>query len=194
VIHSDVSAAIVAGGQARRLGGRDKSRLVVRGRPIIVRQVDILQRVAASVFVVSSQAERISTAGVPVHPDVVTGAGAIGGLLTALEVATTDLVLVVACDLPFLNERLLQRLVGLARTADASWVETSHGAEPLLACYRRTARTAVRAAIDAGHLRLGDLDRVLRVARLGEAELASFGPPDELLANVNTPEDLGRVQ
>jgi GTP:adenosylcobinamide-phosphate guanylyltransferase len=41
-----VAAAIIAGGRARRFGGRDKSRLVVRGRPIIVRQMEAPQRVA----------------------------------------------------------------------------------------------------------------------------------------------------
>ena len=35
-----VTAAILAGGQARRLGGQDKSRLVVGGRTILERELD----------------------------------------------------------------------------------------------------------------------------------------------------------
>ena len=194
VIHADVSAAILAGGQARRLGGQDKSRLVVRGRPIIVRQVTILQRVARSVFVVSPHHDRFADTGLPVHADVVSGAGAIGGLLTALEVAETDLVLVVACDLPFLSEPLLERLIELARPTDAAWVTTARGAEPLLACYQRRVRAAIRGEIEHGRLRVADLDRVLQIATLDGEALAAFGDPAELLANVNTPDDLGRIQ
>ena len=191
---TELSAAIIAGGQARRLGGRDKSRLVVRGRTIIVRQLDVLQRVSDEVFLVSPFAERHADLGLPVHADVVAGAGAIGGVLTALERARHDLVLVVACDLPFLDARLLLALVELARTADGAWPATSRGVEPLVACYRRDARAVIRARIEAGALRLMDLDGALRMARLEGEALAACGAPEELLANVNTPEDLRRVQ
>ena len=57
------SAAILAGGQARRFGGQDKSRLVVHGRSIIVRQVEVLQRVADEVFVVARDPERFADLG-----------------------------------------------------------------------------------------------------------------------------------
>ena len=190
----DLSAAIIAGGQARRLGGRDKSRLVVRGRSIIVRQVEILQQLTPDVFLVSSFPERHADLGLRVHPDAVAGAGAIGGLLTALDAAHTDLVLVVACDLPFLEAPLLARLVELARGADGAWAATPRGPEPLIACYRRAARDAVRRQIAAGRLRLADLDRVLRMTRLEGEALAAYGPVDDLLTNLNTPDDLRRVQ
>jgi molybdopterin-guanine dinucleotide biosynthesis protein A len=191
---TDVSAAIVAGGQARRLGGGDKSRLVVRGRTIIVRQVEILQPLTDDLFLVSSFGDRHADLGLPVHPDVVAGAGAMGGLLTALEAARHELVIVVACDLPFLSAPLLSRLVELARRADAAWAATPRGPEPLLACYQRRVRDVVRARIDAGQRRLSDLDTVLHIARLDGDDLAAYGAVDDLVANVNTPDDLRRVQ
>ena len=39
------SAAILAGGRARRFGGRDKSALLVGGRTILERQIDALDGV-----------------------------------------------------------------------------------------------------------------------------------------------------
>ena len=195
VIHDDVSAAIVAGGQARRLGGRDKGRLEVRGRPIIVRQIEVLQRVTATIFIVSSHTDgRFVDLGLPVYPDAVEGVGAIGGLLTALERASTDLILVVGCDLPFLQEAVLERLVNRARTADAAWIMSARGPEPLLACYRRAAAPRVRQEVARGRLRLADLDQVLTIAAIAPEELAEFGDANELLANINTADDLGRIQ
>jgi molybdopterin-guanine dinucleotide biosynthesis protein A len=190
----EVSAAILAGGQARRLGGRDKSRLVVRGHTIIVRQVEVLQQITSDILLVSSHPERHGGLGLPVHADAVQGAGAMGGLLTALDAARHDLVLVVACDLPFLQAPLLRRLVDLAGGADGAWAAAARGPEPLLACYRRSARDRIREQVAAGRLRLGDLDRVLRMKRLEGGELAAYGDVGELLANVNTPDDLRRVQ
>ena len=189
-----VGAAILAGGQARRFGGRDKSRLVVGGQPIIVRQVEVLQRITPDVCIVAAEAARFADLSLPVHADVIPGAGAIGGVYTALEVATSDRVLVVACDLPFLDELMLGRLVELAAAADGAWVRTPGGVEPLLACYRREARTTIRAQILNGRLKLAELGGVLRMAELGGGELERFGPAARLLANINTPDDYARIQ
>jgi molybdopterin-guanine dinucleotide biosynthesis protein A len=189
-----VTAAILAGGQARRFGGRDKSRLVVDGRSIIVRQVDVLQRVAQQILVISSDASRFADLGLPVHADVIPGAGAMGGLYTALEAASSELVIVVACDLPFLDERMLTRLLELASTGDGAWVRTADGVEPLLACYRRDVRTTIRREILGGRLKLADLASRLDMVELEGAELSRFGPAARLLANINTPDDYARIQ
>jgi len=189
-----VTAAILAGGQARRFGGRDKSRLVVDGRSIIVRQIEVLQRITPDVFIVATETARFADLALPVHPDALPGAGAIGGLYTALEAASADRVIVVACDLPFLDEGMLGRLVELAAAGDGAWVRTPGGVEPLLACYRREARTTVRAEILAGRLKLQDLAVHLHMAELDAKELARFGPAARLLANINTPDDYARIQ
>ena len=72
----------------------------------------------------AAEAARFADLSLPVHADVIPGAGAMGGVYTALEVATSDRVLVVACDLPFLDELMLGRLVELAAAADGAWVRT----------------------------------------------------------------------
>jgi molybdopterin-guanine dinucleotide biosynthesis protein A len=190
----ETSAAIVAGGEARRFGGQDKSRLVVRGRPIIVRQLAVLQQVAREIFVVAPDASRYSDLGLTVHPDAIPGSGALGGLYTAVDKAACDTVLVVAADQPFLSAPLLCRLVELSAGHDGAWVATEAGVEPLLACYRRSARHRIRERIETGRLRASDLAGVLDMAAVSGADLASYGPPEELLANLNTPEDLARVQ
>jgi molybdopterin-guanine dinucleotide biosynthesis protein A len=189
-----VAAAILAGGQARRFGGRDKSRLVVGGRTIIVRQIEVLQRVTPEILIVAMDAGRFVDLALPVHADVIPGAGAMGGLLTALEAASTDLVIVVACDLPFLDEGMLRRLVELSAAGDGAWVRTPGGVEPLLACYRREARATIRAEIENRRLKLADLGSRLRMAELDADQLARFGAPGRLLANINTPDDYARIQ
>jgi len=194
VTRSDAAAAIIAGGQARRFGGRDKCRLEVDGRAIIVRQIEVLRRVTSSILIVASQTERFADLGLRVHPDLVADAGAMGGIYTALEAAPADRVLVVACDLPFLNVEVLERLVDLAAEGDGAWVRSPRGVEPLLACYRRSARSVLRQEIEAGRLTLHDLESALRMRALEGAALAACGPVDRLITNINSPEDYARVQ
>ncbi len=188
------TGAIIAGGRAARLGGRDKSQLLVGGRPIIVRQVALLQLVADEVIIVGDHPDRAPADGARAVPDLVGGMGPIGGLYSALEAASADRVLVIACDMPFLEAPLLERLAELAGSADAAWVRTPEGAEPLVACYRREVRHRVREAIDAGRLKLANLSAVLDVAELAGPELARFGDVGRLLMNVNTPDDYERIQ
>lgn len=188
------AAAIIAGGQARRLGGRDKSRLLVEGRPIIVRQLDVLQQLTSEIFVVANDAGRFADLGLRVEPDVVLRAGALGGLHTALVRASPGLVIVVAADMPFLSTGLLGELAARATTADGAWVRTTRGVEPLLACYQTRAAAIVRQQIEGGRLRAADLGSVLRMRNLDESEIEQYGPVDRLLTNVNTAEDYARVQ
>lgn len=188
------AGAILAGGQARRFGGRDKCRLIVQGRSIIGRQVELLQRLTDQVLVVGPDPARFADLPVTVVGDVIAGAGALGGILTALESTSADRVLVVACDLPFLTEGLLRALLALAESGDGAWVETPRGPEPLVACYRQSARRSVRAAITTGRLKAADLGQHLRLRVLAGDALAAFGAPARLLDNLNTPEDYARVQ
>ncbi len=188
------TAAIVAGGRASRFGGRDKSRLIVEGRSIIFRQVDVLQRVADEVVVIGPDPTRFAGLGLRTYPDRLPDSGAIGGVYTALDVAAADRVIVVACDLPFLQADVLLRLVELAAAGDGAWVRGTRGIEPLLACYRREARGLIRQEIEAGRLQLAHLGSVLQMAELEEVELRRFGSPDRLLANINSPDDYARVQ
>ena len=189
----DVAAAILAGGRARRFGGRDKSRLLVDGRSIINRQLEVLQQLANQIFIVAPDADRFVDLRLPVYPDLVADAGALGGIYTALETAAAGRVITVACDLPFLDARLLAHLVQLSNGHDGAWICTAKGPEPLLACYQRRARIAIKARLDQGQFKAADLASVLDIAALDTVELERFGPPDRLLANINSPDDYERL-
>ena len=188
------AAAILAGGKARRFGGRDKSRLVVEGLPIIVRQMQVLTRVAHPVFVVAPYADRFRDLGLEVYPDLIPDIGAIGGLYTALERSPEESVIVVACDQPFLDEDVLRRLVELGGDADGAWLRTPKGVEPLIACYRRQSLAAIRGEIDAGRLKLADLEQVLDMRGLDAREVMTDRAIERLVANINTPDDYARIQ
>lgn len=192
--NTGTAAAIIAGGQATRFGGQDKSRLLINGQSIISRQAAVLQPLTDDLFIVASQRERFADLPWRVCPDVLPGTGVIGAIVTALESTDADRVLAVGCDMPFLNARLLQRLLDLAAEADGAWVRTPSGAEPLLACYRRHTAPAIRHAIAQGRLRAAGLDEFLTMRTVELAELATFGDPTRLLANLNSPADLSTIQ
>jgi len=192
----DVSAAILAGGRARRLGGADKARLAVGGARIIDRQLAALATVADDIRIVATDRERYAGLGLRVIADVVPEAGPLGGLYSALLDATHDRMLILACDLPFVTAALLQRLVdesGTGEEIDAVVPRSARGLEPLCALYRTRAAAAARARIDRGDLKAAGLLADLRVRELGREALAPYDG-GSLFENVNTPHDHARAR
>jgi len=186
------TAAILAGGRARRLGGLNKSHLVIDGRTILDRQLDVLRRVADRIVIVVTEQAAFADSGVPVVPDVNPGAGALGGIQTALAVADGP-VLVVACDMPFLTEAFLAHVIKAAHGADAAVPRDEGGYHPLCACYTPACASAIRTRVEAGALKVTDLFNDVHVRTIDRDEIAAFDPDGFLLLNINTPEDLARA-
>lgn len=188
------TAAILAGGQARRLGGIDKSALVVGARSILDRQLSLLHGLTSHLLIVISDRSRVPAVNVPVVVDRIGGAGALGGLYTALVEAPTEQVLVIGCDMPFLTAPFLRHLAECGRDVDVAVPRNDHGRHPLCASYARRTASHFQTRIQAGDLRIGEALMDLTVRELGPDDLASFDPDGRLLLNVNTPEDYARAR
>lgn len=185
------SAAILAGGQARRLGGQDKRALDVRGTRMLERQLGALTPLTTRVVCVGGTPA--AAAGLACVPDLMPGLGALGGLYTALATATTERVLVLACDLPFVTAPFLAFLLGVDPEADAVVPVPASGPQPLCAVYRTRAAAALKAAIDAGDRRVRDAVGRLAPRWIDERALRPFDADGRLLLNVNTPDDLAHA-
>jgi molybdopterin-guanine dinucleotide biosynthesis protein A len=186
------SAAILMGGAARRLGGRDKSAVVVGGLTIFERQLRALHGVTDDIMTIGGTPRR--------HPhcrsvaDRRSGLGPLAGLEAALEQARDDRVLLLACDMPCVTTPLLAYLTGLAPGAEAIVPKTDRGYHPLCAVYDRRCLEAVRRRLDAGALALQGLLQDITVRIVEAPELTQFGPESRLFANANTPSDLDEIE
>lgn len=192
-VRSSCTAAILAGGQARRLGHIDKSALVIGDVRIIDRQLAALRAIADHLLIVSNDAERYASLGVDVVPDLVPGAGALGGIYTAVSASPHRQTLVVACDLPFLTVPFLRHLAAAGREADLAIPRTPDGYQPLCASYSRACLDAIRRRMETGSLKAADLVHDVRVREIGPDEIARFDPAGTLFLNVNTPDDYARA-
>ncbi len=115
----DASAAVLAGGSSARMG-RDKSFLEIRGVPLVERLITQLRGRFREVLINADDREQFRSLGVPVVSDWQPGQGPLMGIAAALEAARSDLVFVVACDIPDVEPRLVRRLLRAARGADCA--------------------------------------------------------------------------
>jgi molybdopterin-guanine dinucleotide biosynthesis protein A len=188
------TAAILAGGQARRMAGRDKSQLQVDGRTILERQVDALDGLVARIWLVGYRGSPPKGLPVTVLADRRAERGPLGGLDAALAAAGEDEVLLLACDLPNVTRPMLAHLIRQRGGADAVVPRTERGYHPLCAVYAQSCRAPVERRLEEGSLRMQDLLSELKVEYVDESELKAFGEADRLLANLNTLADLDALE
>jgi molybdenum cofactor guanylyltransferase len=186
------SAAILAGGRATRFDGRDKSALVVGGRTILERQLEVLSAVAGDLLIVGGPLRPGIPAGIHQVPDTMPGCGPLGGVHAALSTASGAATLVVACDMPYISAPLLHFLLTLANEGnraqgpDIVVPKTERGYHPLCAVYTPACLEPAARRLADGRLKLAGLLDDVRVRIVTGESLAVFGDPDRLLANVNT--------
>ena len=193
-----VSAAILAGGAATRFGGRDKSALVVGRRTILDRQLAMLETVTDDVLIVGAGDGARFDAGRPFQgrriSDIVPGCGPLGGLHAALTAARGDAVFLLAGDMPSVTASFAAHLCSLAGDAEIVVPQTERGYHPLCAVYTRACLGPVAARLADRRLRMRELVDSLRARVVTAEDIARFGDPHQLLANVNTPAEYAGLE
>jgi molybdopterin-guanine dinucleotide biosynthesis protein A len=187
----DIAAIVFAGGLGTRLGGVKKALLDVGGKPIVERVLDAVRSLGDEIIVVDNDDSLAHLPGVRIVPDAETRAGVLTALYSGLSAATSELCLVVACDMPFLSAQLLQWLVEQAKDFDVVIPVAGGQMDPMHAIYRRApCLDAIGRALERGDKRMISYLGDVRVRQVEEAELRALDPELRSLFNVNTAEDL----
>lgn len=186
-----ISAALLTGGSGTRLG-RDKTRVPLAGVPAATLLASRLARIFEDVLLVGGDPPA-DTPGRRV-PDPPGPACALRGVLGALQAARGERVLVLATDLPLISDALLLALVAWPE-ADAVVPRAQEGGHALCALLARERVLPVaQRRLAAGELALHRLFGEIGTAWLEGEALARLDPEGLALSNVNTPEDLARVE
>jgi molybdopterin-guanine dinucleotide biosynthesis protein A len=187
--NADVAAFILAGGKSTRMGS-DKAFVMLDGRTLLARALDLARSVTSNVSIVGS-AEKFA-AFAPVVADVFRDCGPLGGIHAALRESAAELNLILAVDVPFVPRVLLEHLIARARSSNAvaTVPRADGGWQPLCAVYRREFADAAEAALNAGRYKIDALFDQVEVQGIEGEELARAGFAPEMFRNLNTANDL----
>ncbi|GJD54255.1 molybdenum cofactor guanylyltransferase MobA [Methylobacterium dankookense] len=192
-----VLGLILAGGQARRMGGGDKPLLRLAGRTLLDRVVERLAPQCAAGLALSANGDPARFAGFPgpVLPDPVPGQpGPLAGILAGLEQAAAagiGSVVSVSGDAPFLPDDLVARLAAARDAAGGALALAASGERQhfTIALWPSALAGALRAYLDRGERRVGGF-----VLARSPALAAWPTEPVDPFLNVNTPEDLAAAE
>ncbi len=189
------SLAIIAGGQSRRMG-RDKAFVHLAGKPLIEHVIERSAELGQDeTILITNMPAQYAHLGLPMHRDILPNKGSLGGIYTALVQAQCPDVLVLACDMPFVNSDLLRYMADQIR-ADIDIVAPRVDCYPqgLHAIYKKTCIAPIANQLAADRLKIIRFYDQMRVRYLDETEYAAFDPLGRCFANLNTPAELAEAE
>ncbi|RVD70897.1 MAG: molybdenum cofactor guanylyltransferase MobA [Mesorhizobium sp.] len=193
----NIAGIILAGGQSRRMGGGDKTLLVLGGRSLLDHVVArLVPQVGPLALSANGDPARFARFGLPVLADTVEGyAGPLAGILTGIEWASIacDAVVTVAGDTPFFPKDLIERLATAAATKPGAVTVASSGGRrhPTFALWPLGLHDALRRfLVDEDNRRVSAFIDRHDVVDVEFPMLASGGQQIDPFFNINMPDDL----
>ena len=186
-----VTAIILAGGQARRMGGADKGLLLLRQRPLLAWMLECIQPQVDEVLISANRnLAQYAQFGHPVVSDAIRDfAGPLAGLLRAMQTARHELILTAPCDTPFLPADLVQRLSAALIRESAQIAIPSAGGythHAIMLCQRNLA-PSLNAYLESGARKVMEWQGKLKQVVVPFDDAEAF-------TNFNTPEDLANAE
>ncbi|GAA3894514.1 molybdenum cofactor guanylyltransferase [Halomonas cibimaris] len=186
----DLTGLILAGGQGRRMGGRDKGLERLAGRPLVAHVSERFAGRVSELLISANRhprcyaryADRVLADQHPGYP------GPLAGLYVGLCAARTPWLVVAPCDTPALPDDIAARLIHGLGEADIAVAHDGQRAHPVVALLRTDLSEALGQALDAGERSVSGFYAGHRVRYVAMADSAAG------LVNVNTPADKTRLE
>jgi molybdopterin-guanine dinucleotide biosynthesis protein A len=184
------AGAVLTGGTSRRMG-RDKALITVSSsKPLAGLVSDALVLAGASeVFSVGGDAESLSALGIRSVSDRFPGEGPLGGIITALNESTENLVVVLACDTPQITADVpesLVRSIASDSSVDVAVITIDGRRHPLNAVWRRDRCLVVLESL----FEQGERAPRVALSALKVLDVTDIDPA--LVDDVDSPADLDR--
>lgn len=193
----DANCIILAGGKSFRMGN-DKALATIGDRSLIIQVISDISELCKDITIVTDQ-ERIfpqfnGQANLRSITDMFPGKGPLGGIYTGLVISDSFHNLVVACDMPFLNQDLLHYMIELSADSDIVIPRLGNLVEPLHAVYAKSCLAPIEHLLKQDKLSVINVLSSVRVRYVEAEEIDKFDPYHLSFFNVNTKADLEKAR
>ncbi|MBI4646333.1 MAG: molybdenum cofactor guanylyltransferase [Bacteroidia bacterium] len=139
--YNNISCAILAGGKSTRIGGINKAFIKIDNEYIIDRIIKTLNKIFRQIIIVTnspSDFKKIKNK-CSIIPDTIKEIGPLGGIYSALSFSKSDAIFFVACDMPYINQRVIEKIISAYNQNNCDAVVPSIGSyiEPLFSVYNK---------------------------------------------------------
>ncbi len=188
----NVTAVVLAGGQATRMGGQDKGLIRISGRTIVDRITSQLSVQVTRVLINANRnLDRYQRLGYTVVTDNLENyQGPLAGMAAALTEVEDDWLLTVPCDGPFLAKDYAHKMLHGAEENRVKLAVASDGIrlQPVYALINKRLVKSLEAFLQSGERKID------RWYAQHSFATVSFSDQAHMFTNVNTPEQLNEVE
>lgn len=186
-----VTAIILAGGRASRMGGADKGLALLNKKPLVTHVIQRLQSQADEIIInANREINTYKVLGYTVLQDEIADyAGPLAGIQLGLKHASNDYVLTVPCDSPLLPLNLASKLhkALTQHNADCAVAMSSGNTHPVFCLCKKTVLPTLDNYLARGGRKVSEWQKSLNHVYV------DFSECDEAFINLNTPEDLSQL-
>jgi molybdopterin-guanine dinucleotide biosynthesis protein A len=193
----DTSCIILAGGKSVRLG-HDKILEKVGNSSLLEQVISRIDSLSKEIIIVTAKERTFSQlTGNPklkFVSDIYPGKGSLGGIYTGLVASNTHYNLVIAADMPFLNQSLLRFMLEVSDGFDFVLPRIGSFYEPLHAVYSKNCISPMETLIKKGRKVIIELFDYVKVKYIEAVDIDKFDPQHLSFFNINTKDDLERAR
>ncbi|KPJ60996.1 MAG: hypothetical protein AMJ42_01275 [Deltaproteobacteria bacterium DG_8] len=188
-----ITGVILAGGKNIRIG-ENKAFLEVQGQRIIDRTAKLFKGIFSQVILVTKTPLEYSYLDLEIIVDLIPKSGSLIGIYTGLFYSSYAHSFVTACDMPFLNRKLIEYMITISRHYDVVIPHLPDGYHPLHALYSKRCMKFIEELIREDNLKIIDFFNKVKVREVTSDEMNSLDPTMNAFLNINTLEDLEKVK
>lgn len=193
----ETSCIVLAGGKSLRLG-YDKVLETIGNTSLLERVISRVSLLSSEVIIVTANEptnlELVDYPKLRILCDIYPGKGPIGGIYTGLATSTSFYNLVVASDMPFLNQALLRYMTRLSANFDLVVPRVGNLVEPLHAVYTKKCLATIEQMMKQDKLSVNQLFHLVKTRYVETEEIERFDPKHLSFFNINTKADLKRAR
>ncbi len=193
----DIDCIVLAGGRGLRFG-QDKALEPIGQRSLLEQVVFQLSSFEGETLIVTAQGKSYPELyGYPklrIVSDLYPNKGPLGGIYTGLKMSASCYNLVVACDMPFLNQALLRYMMEVAEGFDLAVPRVGKLIEPLHAIYSKNCLAPIESLLKEDKMNVRGLFPLVRVRYVETDEIDRFDPRHLSFFNINTAADLAKAR
>ncbi len=190
ITKEDIAAVILCGGQAKRMGSRDKGLIALNNKPLISYSASIISKATSSIMVsANTNLDAYQEYGEVVRDNLAGFQGPLAGISSALEKTKKPYLLVTPCDGPFIQEILIKRFIQAMSDKGTKLCVASDGGkiQPTFAFIDVSMKRNLEKFLHKGERKLG------KWFKDNGAKEVDFSDQKQMFVNLNSPQDFEKL-
>lgn len=189
---TNITALILAGGEARRMGGIDKGLITLNNKPLIEYVINSLETQVDKIIINANRnIEEYKKYNLDVVEDMQQGFhGPLAGMLTGLHHCHTDYLLCVPCDSPFCPNDIAERLYQSVEenNSDIAVVDDGKRIHPVFNLIKKELISSLSVFLQSGQRKI---DRWFEEHKYVKCD---FSDKPKAFLNINSLEELKKIE